>query len=195
MSREFRLVPLVTIVLLAGSLNAQTDAEARARRLQEQNLDLRSKLNDQARRIAMLQKQLEVLTARDKRKQATADRQKKVAKKIDESEFYLVARNTAVQRALVLREAVVKGKGGGVILDVRPNDSLLSSRRNPLMRGEYKKSLDELTKTRKKLDAIRDPAEARRAIDAMSHQLIEVRRVLWEIEKSKKKAKNKGEGK
>lgn len=62
----------------------------------------------------------------------------------------------------------------------------VARQRNPLNQGEYAKALERLVEHVQKLEAMSDPAKARKLIDEMGVVLADAQRALWAIEKAGK---------
>ena len=60
---------------------------------------------------------------------------------------------------------------------------------NPFLRGDYRKAIVALDKTRARLNGERDPKAARRIVDNLTRMLLDVRRELWKVGQARKKNK------
>jgi hypothetical protein len=61
---------------------------------------------------------------------------------------------------------------------------------NKFLAGDYRKAVDALHSSRTQISGISNPSAARKVLDKMTRQLLDVRRALWTRERAKKKKRH-----
>ena len=181
------------VALFTVALTGFAPAQQTTKKLTKENAALRAQVESMTAELARLKTRLDdsskaLAQARARLVAAQAAQRKKAAEQAVARKVR--ARAVPVKRpknpVLRAQRVFVNGRAikGTVIRSSRPT--------NPLMKGAYQKSLEQLIATRKKLDKIEDPTEAREVVDEMSRLILNVRRELWELEKNAKKQKSSG---